>query len=119
VDVGWRAWRAGQRVLYVPASIVEHHHRGTIRSRVSERVVRAAIEKNRLLFQWKYLDTEASVEAHVAALHRWAIDAYLRDEREELVWLALALEQVAEARASREALPPSELDFDRLRELSS
>ena len=119
VDIGWNAWRSGQRVLYVPSSVVEHHHRGTIKTRVRERLVRAAIEKNRLLFQWKHLDTPKAIQEHMAALYRWAIDAWLRDEREELIWLALALEQLDEARASREALVASSLNFDELRKRSS
>ena len=119
VDVGWRAWRAGQRVLYVPKSVVEHHHRGTIRSRVNERVVRAMIEKNRLLFQWKHLDSPELVERHVASLYRWAVDAWLQDEREELIWLALALDQLDEVRDARAALPPSKRSFEEIREASA
>ena len=27
IDLCWQAWSAGRRVLYQPASVVEHHHR--------------------------------------------------------------------------------------------
>ena len=68
--------------------------------------MRAAIERNRLLFQWKHLGG-AALERHLAALLRWIIDAYLAGAREELVWLALAFDEVeaalaARARAARE-----------------
>lgn len=119
VDLGWSAWRRGQRVLYVPASVVEHHHRGTIKTRVQERMVRAAIEKNRLLFQWKHLDDPQLVQEHLTALYRWAVDAWLRDEREELIWLALAMDQVQDARRARESLPKPERTFDEIRGLSA
>ena len=119
VDVGWTAWRSGRRVLYVPESVVEHHHRGTIRNRASEDMVRAMIEKNRLLFQWKFLDSEEEIQEHLAALYRWAVDAWLGDERQELIWIALALQQIEEVRASREQLPPAKRSYAEIRSLSS
>ena len=119
VDLGWRAWRAGERVLYVPTSIVEHHHRGTIKGRVRDQVVRAAIEKNRLLFQWKYLDSEDEIREHLTALYRWTFDAWLRDEREELIWLAMALDQLDEARRTRESLPEGGLEFGEIQRRTS
>jgi GT2 family glycosyltransferase len=100
VDWCWTRWREGRRIVYQPASVVEHHHRGTIGKIASREFVRAAIEKNRLLFHWKHVD-EAHLEAHVAALYRQALDAHLCERRSELVWLALALEQARAALAAR------------------
>ncbi len=119
VDLGWGAWRAGRRVLYVAESVVEHHHRGTIKGRVQADLVRAMIEKNRLLFQWKHLDDEEELREHVAALYRWAMDAWLGDEREELVWLALALDQLDEVAGRRAALPPAKRSYREIRDLTS
>lgn len=112
VDLGFAAWRAGQRVVYEPASVVEHHHRGTIAKHVDERLVVAVIERNRLLFQWRFLDTPESVERHLAGLYRAAVDAHLRDEREELVWLALALERLDELERARARLGPARRSYD-------
>jgi len=117
LDLCWEAWRAGRRVLYQPASVVEHHHRGSIGKLVEPDFVRAAIEKNRLLFQWKHLDGDA-VRDHVAALYRLAIDAWLGDLREELVWVVLALEQLDEALASRGKLPAAKRTFEEIRRAS-
>ncbi|HKX45713.1 MAG TPA: glycosyltransferase, partial [Planctomycetota bacterium] len=119
VDLGFAAWRAGRRVLWVGDSVVEHHHRGTIRRRVDEGLVRAVIERNRLLFQWKFVEGEEAVERELEALYRLAIDAYLRDEREELVWLALALDRLQELEASRRALPRAARSFAAVIEESS
>ncbi len=93
IDWGWGAWRRGRRVLYQPASVVEHHHRGTIGRRVGADLVRAAVERNRLLFAWKNLDDPELLRRHLSALYRWALDAWLEDRREDLVWLALALDR--------------------------
>jgi GT2 family glycosyltransferase len=114
VDLGFGAWAAGQRVVYVPGSVVEHHHRGTIRSRVDSEFVRAVIERNRLLFQWKYLSADEFGERHLAALYRSAIDAYQRDQRRELLWLALALDRLEALRASRAARPKAVRSFDQV-----
>jgi len=107
IDLGWRAWRAGRRVLYQPASVVEHRHRGTIGRRVPKEFVRAVTERNRLLFAWKHLDEPELQRRHLAALYRWALDSYLEDRRDDLVWLAFALERRAEALASRRAQAPA------------
>lgn len=111
LDLCFAAWRAGRRVLYQPASVVEHHHRGTIGKIVEEPYVRAVIEKNRLLFQWKWLDSEELVREHLAALARMAVDAWLLDRRDELQWLVLALDQLDEVLAARPSLPEVELGF--------
>lgn len=111
VDLGFGAWAAGQRVVYEPSSVVEHHHRGTIRRRVDADFVRAVIERNRLLFQWKYLGADEAGRRHLAALHRTAIDAHARDERRELIWLVMALDQLDALVAARAARPPARRDY--------
>ncbi|MEZ5976915.1 MAG: glycosyltransferase family 2 protein [Planctomycetota bacterium] len=112
VDLGFAAWAAGERVVYEPSSVVEHHHRGTIRSRVDGDLVRAVIERNRYLFQWKFVDGDEAVRRHLAALYRTAIDAYQRDQRRELVWLLLALDRLDELERSRAARPRAVRTFD-------
>ena len=110
IDLAWSAWRRGRVVLYQPASVVEHHHRGTIGSTGRPEWFRAAIERNRLLFQWKHLDGEL-LEQHLAALLRWIVDAHLAEQREELIWLNLAFDRMRQVLATREAQPPSQDDF--------
>lgn len=119
VDVCFEAWRSGGTVLYQPASVVEHHHRATIGALVDEEVRRAAIEKNRLLFAWKFLDSDELLREHVAAVYRLAIDAWLADRHEELVWLDLALDQLDEALRSRKALGKAKRGFDEVLRLTS
>lgn len=115
LDYGWNAWRAGRAVVYEPRSVVEHHHRGSIGKRIPKEKVRAIIERNRLLFQWKFLDDARLVQQHVEALLRLAIDAWMRGERDQLVWLLLALEEQDSAHSARRALAPAVLDFEQVR----
>ena len=107
VDYCWSAWRRGRRVLYVPFSVVEHHHRGTIEGLVPEEAVRAAIEKNTLLFHWKHLDDPALLRRHLAEVRRAILAAWVEGRTEELVWLVLALDQADAALAAREGRPPA------------
>ncbi len=119
LDLGFAAWRAGRSVLYCADSVAEHHHRGTIRRRVDEKLVRAVIERNRYLFQWRFLDGEERLTRHLAALYRAALDAYLREDRDELVWLGLALEQLEALRSSRARLGPAARSFDEVLKASA
>ena len=107
IDWSWVGWRRGKRVVYQPASVVEHLHRATIGRRVPKEFVRAMAESNRLLFNWKHLDVAELQRRHLAALYRWALDAYLEDRRDDLVWLALALERLPQALAARARLEPA------------
>ena len=52
-DLGFLAWKRGWKVLYQPASIVHHEHRGTIGKRFSQRYIESILQKNFLLFCWK------------------------------------------------------------------
>ncbi len=100
-DVDWAqdALRRGLRVLVDPRAVAHHHHRGTIQPRVPERLVRAAIEKNRLLFAWKHLEGDDR-RAHLEALTARIVEHAVCEDREELVWLLLALEQSLQAPTS-------------------
>ncbi len=52
-DLGYLAWKRGWKVLYQPASIVYHEHRGTIGKRFSDAYIQGVLKKNFLLFTWK------------------------------------------------------------------
>ena len=99
-------------MVYEPTSVVEHHHRGTIRKRVDEDFVRAVIERNRFLFQWKFMGDDAVARRHLASLYRAALDAYQGDQRQELIWLVMALDELGKLKASREARPAPKRTFD-------
>ena len=52
-DLGFMAWRRGWKVLYQPASVVHHEHRGTIGKRFSAEYIDSILQKNFVLFTWK------------------------------------------------------------------
>ena len=106
VDMGLSAWRQGLRVLEVPQSVVEHFPVADPDLLVPEPISQAAIERGRLLLYWKHLDKRKDAAEHVQTLWRDAVDSALSDRRQDLLWLALALDDVDEATDARAKLHP-------------
>lgn len=52
-DLGYLAWKRGWKVLYQPASVVHHEHRGTIGRKFSAAYIDSVLRKNFQLFAWK------------------------------------------------------------------
>lgn len=52
-DLGYMAWKRGWKVLYQPASLVWHEHRGTIGKKFSQAYIDGVLQKNFVLFTWK------------------------------------------------------------------
>jgi len=103
-DLGLEAWRSGRRVLAVPQAEVEVLDAAL---QPPEALVRAAEEKNRLLLLWKYLDTRREAHDHLALLWRDALDAAIAGRREDLLWMALALQELPRVGRSRQRLGPA------------
>jgi GT2 family glycosyltransferase len=52
IDLSYRAWKRGYKVLWEPKAVVHHHHQGTIK-RFPKEYVRYISERNQLIFIWK------------------------------------------------------------------
>ncbi|MBI3278722.1 MAG: glycosyltransferase, partial [Acidobacteria bacterium] len=65
-DLGFLAWKRGWKVLYQPASIVYHEHRGTIGKHYSERRIQTVLQKNFILFAWKNMHDWRRLAGHFA-----------------------------------------------------
>ncbi len=55
LDIGYRAWKSGYRLLWEPTSIVQHHHEATM-SKFSKSLLNYVKERNRLLNTWRLID---------------------------------------------------------------
>jgi len=53
IDLSYRAWKRGFKVLWEPQSVVHHQHESTIGSQFSQRYVDLISQRNQLLFIWK------------------------------------------------------------------
>ncbi|MGB9911231.1 MAG: glycosyltransferase family 2 protein [Microgenomates group bacterium] len=63
VDLSYRAWKRGYKVIWDPRSVVYHKHEGTI-SRFSKKYVSLIAERNRLLFIWKNITSPKMIFEH-------------------------------------------------------
>lgn len=66
-DLGFLAWKRGWKVLYQPASIVFHEHRGTIGKRFTEAHIQAVLKKNYVLFCWKNIHEWPRLLSHFSS----------------------------------------------------
>jgi len=111
VDLCWRAWRIGRRVVHVPDSRARHANQGTIGARVAPELRAAVIERNLLLLLWKHLDDERALLQHFEQLERRTRAAWVHEERGPLEVLALAFERLDQALAARAVLPRARRTF--------
>ena len=72
-DLGYLAWKRGWKVLYQPASMVWHEHRGTIGKKFSNETIQAALKKNYLLFCWKNIHEWGRFGPHLLLNYAGAI----------------------------------------------
>jgi len=63
VDLSYRAWKRGYKVIWDPRAVVYHKHEGTI-SRFSKKYVNLIAERNRLLFIWKNITSPKMILEH-------------------------------------------------------
>ncbi len=66
-DLGHLAWKRGWKVLYQPASVVHHEHRGTIGKNFTEESIGVVVKKNAILYCWKNIH-----DWKMLASHLWA-----------------------------------------------
>jgi GT2 family glycosyltransferase/glycosyltransferase involved in cell wall biosynthesis len=82
-DIGYLAWKRGWKVLYQPASIVHHEHRGTIGRRFSDAHIQAVLKKNFLLFTWKNIHEWRRLTAHFFFTWTGALVSWLAGDSPE------------------------------------
>jgi GT2 family glycosyltransferase/glycosyltransferase involved in cell wall biosynthesis len=103
-DLGFMAWKRGWKVLYQPASVVHHEHRGTIGRNFSQGYIESILQKNFLLFAWKNIHEWNRVAGNLffaftgAVVSAWSGDA---PGRSSARGIARAFTQIGGAMRSR------------------
>ena len=64
VDLSYRAWKRGWKVVYEPGARAFHHISATINAHYSKQKVESAAIRNRILFHWINLHTPSFFLAH-------------------------------------------------------
>jgi GT2 family glycosyltransferase/glycosyltransferase involved in cell wall biosynthesis len=103
-DLGFLAWKRGWKVMYQPASVVHHEHRGTIGKRFSADYIESVLRKNFVLFCWKNIHGWGRLAPHFlfsfagAIMTGWAGNA---PGRTSAGGIARAFRQIPRAMRSR------------------
>jgi O-antigen biosynthesis protein len=103
-DVGYRGWKRGWKVLYQPASIVYHEHRGTIGKKFSRAHIDLVLKKNFVLFCWKNIHEWPRLISHFFFAYTGAVVTELfgeSPERANFEGLWRAFRQLPQAVRSR------------------
>jgi GT2 family glycosyltransferase len=103
-DLGYLAWKRGWKVLYQPASVVYHEHRGTIGKRFTDAYIQNVLKKNFILFCWKNIHEWPRLASHLLFSYAGALlSVAFGDEpgRANLTGIWRAFLQLPHALASR------------------
>lgn len=68
LDLSYRAWKRGYKILWEPKSIVHHQHEGTIGSHFSKDYIQFISSRNQLLFIWKNITDSRMLFSHKRGL---------------------------------------------------
>jgi GT2 family glycosyltransferase/glycosyltransferase involved in cell wall biosynthesis len=123
-DIGFRAWKHGWKVLYQPASVVYHEHRGTIGKSFSAAHIQSVLQRNFILFAWKNIHGWGRLGGHFffalpgALVSAWSGNAPGRTSAPAILracaqfksvvrsrWMARSLAVVDDCEAFRRARP--------------
>ena len=79
IDIGWRAWKAGYRIIWEPEAKVVHQHESTF-NLLSHDYINLIKQRNELLFNWKNITDPTMRREHFVYLlrHTLAHPGYLK-----------------------------------------
>lgn len=71
IDLSYRAWKAGYKILYDPSIQVEHHHESTIGKYFDKpRILKIAF-RNQIIFHWKNLTDKDLISKHLFSIPKF------------------------------------------------
>ncbi len=103
-ELGFQAWKRGWKVMYQPASVVFHEHRGTIGKKFTAEQINAVLKKNFILFCWKNIHEWRRLWSHFIFTFAGAVvSVFFGDspERANLMGLWGAFRQLPRALRAR------------------
>ena len=113
IELSFRAWKAGLRILYAPEAVC-HHLGSRTSARVFTRVeLRSFVRQNELLTVWKNVDDPVMLLQHVAWLGPRLLLALLRGDQATLVGFGRALRRLPGAVRARPGVQRSARRSDR------
>lgn len=68
IDISYRAWKKGYKVLFDPSILVKHHHESTISTYFSLKTINKISYRNQLIFIWKNITDKNLIISHFLLL---------------------------------------------------
>jgi GT2 family glycosyltransferase len=68
IDLSYRAWKKGYKVVFDPAVVVEHHHGGTTDKFIQSNFKNTTAARNHYIFIWKNITDENLLWQHILLL---------------------------------------------------
>ncbi len=68
VDLSYRAWKRGYKILFEKNILVEHHHESTIKTYFSGKKIQTIAYRNQLIFIWKNMNDFNMLFSHILHL---------------------------------------------------
>jgi glycosyltransferase involved in cell wall biosynthesis/GT2 family glycosyltransferase len=96
IDICYRAWKRGWKILYEPKSIVYHKHQSTIGKVLKQSKIDCIHRKNKFLFMWKNIVDKKFLLQHFLFLPFNLLGALLLGRRQFIISFFKALRQIKE-----------------------
>jgi len=101
IDLSYRAWKAGYRVMFDPRTVVRHVHESTIGKYFNRSNIYKTALRNQLIFQWKNLTDADLIREHVFAIFKLFVISVFKMDWIFLTALTNAILKLPEIIASR------------------
>ncbi len=101
IDLCYRAWKRGWKVVYDPGIILYHKHRATIETLVEPDKLKQVTARNSYLFLWKNLSDWRAWAAHLCYAPLWLIRDMVRGRWRFPIGFVMALARLPQVVRSR------------------
>lgn len=68
IDLSYRAWKKGYKVLFDPSILVNHYHESTISTYFSLKTIKRISYRNQFIFIWKNITDPTFLTSHILVL---------------------------------------------------
>jgi len=94
IDISYRAWKKGYKVLFNPNILVSHYHESTISTYFSSKTIKKISYRNQLIFIWKNITDIKLIISHYLLLIPNTIILLLKGEFEFISGFFSALSKI-------------------------
>ena len=94
IDLSYRAWKKGYKILFDPNVLVNHHHESTISTYFSAKTIKRVSYRNQFIFIWKNITDPTYLLSHLLLLIPNLLFFAIKGEFEILSGFFMALFQL-------------------------